>query len=82
VAAPLALALVEKLALGTDGVWWWLRLRMIGPFEAAYAEGRPSIRMVGGNPVDFDHPHIWIGLVLAAAFLACAVWLRRSSEPI
>ena len=82
VAAPLALALVEHLALGTSGVWWWLRLRMIGPFEAAYAEGRPSIRMVGGNPVDFDHPHIWIGLVLAAAFLACAVWLRRSSEPI
>ena len=83
VAAPLALALVEKLALGTNGVWWWLRLRMIGPFEAAYAEGQQTgVHPAGGNPVDFDHPHIWIGLVLAAAFLAAAVWLRRSSEPI
>jgi len=85
-AAPLALALVERLALGTSAVWAWLGLRMIGPFAAAYAEGQQAgaagIHAPIGNPVDWDRPHIWIGLVLATIFLAAAVRLRRSSEPI
>jgi len=81
VAAPLALALVEKLALGTGAVWSWLGLRMIGPFQAAYLQGQHEGVHIA-SPVDWDQPHMWIGLVLAAAFLAAAVWLRRSSEPI
>lgn len=81
VAAPLGLALVEKLALGTSLVWSWLGLRMIGPFQAAYLQGQQEAVHIA-NPVDWDQPHIWIGLALAAVFLAAAIRLRRSSEPI
>ncbi len=81
---PLALALIERLALGTTVVGSWLRLRLAGPFMAAYAEGRsktPGHPAQGVNPADLGSPHLWIGLVLAAAFLAAAVWLRRSRDP-
>ena len=35
------------------------------------------------DPVKFlGTPGLWIGLGLAAVFLAAAVWLRRNREPL
>ena len=85
-APPLGLALLERLALGTHVVWSWLQLRLVGPFIAAYLEGQhegaPGSHPLSPNPASFESPHFWIGLILAAGFLAAAVRLRRSREPI
>ena len=72
-AAPLVLGLVERLALGTHFFWHWLGLRLVGPFAGMAGKGRD---------IGWTSPHVWIGLALAAAFLAAAIWLRRSREPI
>jgi ABC-2 type transport system permease protein len=79
-AAPLLLGLVEQLAFGTTLVWRWLALRIVGVFLGS--AGRAGRLGFGPDPTGWDSPHVWIGLVLAAAFLAGAVWLRRSREPI
>jgi ABC-2 type transport system permease protein len=72
-ASPLVLALVERLALGTHFVFSWLALRLVGVFAGAVGKG---------HDIGWASPHVWTGLALAAAFLAGAVWLRRSREPI
>ena len=84
VATPLAPGLVEQLALGTHAVWSWLGLRMVGAFAGAYDDGAKATAHHASHldPGGWTSPHIWIGLVLATAFLAAAVRLRRSREPI
>jgi ABC-2 type transport system permease protein len=72
-ASPLVLALVERLALGTHFVFSWLGLRLVGAFAGAVGKG---------HDIGWTSPHVWTGVALAAAFLAGAVWLRRSREPI
>jgi hypothetical protein len=46
----------------------------------------PSIPTVGLEQLDPVHflssPGLWLGLIAAAAFLAGAVWLRRTREAI
>jgi ABC-2 type transport system permease protein len=78
VAPPLALALLEKLALNTTVVWDWVKLRAVGPFVASMEKATPG----HPHPTDFASPHLWIGLVLAVAFFAVAVRLRRVADPI
>lgn len=78
VAAPLAVALVEKLALNTEVVWGWVKLRAVGPFLAASEKATPG----HPHPTDFSNPHLWIGLLMAVAFFAVAVRLRRVADPI
>jgi len=73
VVPPLALALVERLALGTSYVAGWLKLRVAGAFLGA---------MGHHDGPGWLSPEMWIGLALAAAFLAAAVRLRRSGDPI
>jgi ABC-2 type transport system permease protein len=74
---PLALALVEHLGLRTHYVFSWLILRLAGAFT-------PSGRVNDGtfDPASYLDPQLWLGLVVAAALLTGAVWLRRSREPI
>jgi ABC-2 type transport system permease protein len=72
-ASPLVLALVERLALGTHFIFSWLGLRLVGAFAGAVGKG---------HDIGWESPHVWTGLALGAAFLAGAVWLRRSREPI
>ncbi len=84
---PLAICLVERLALGTSHFGSML----IGAFTDGIGEAF-SVNGAGEAPIhsvaDIDlfrlaaNPHLWIGLVVGAAFLGAAVRLRRSAEPI
>jgi ABC-2 type transport system permease protein len=81
----LAIALVERIAFDTSHFATMLMNRMGGGAEAMTAPG--------GTPMDPTMTHLtpehflssaglWIGLLVAAAFLAGAVRLRRSQGPI
>ncbi|MBI3778606.1 MAG: ABC transporter permease [Gammaproteobacteria bacterium] len=76
---------VEKIAFKTSHFLAMLQYRLTGP--------EPSTTTApGGNLMDmlsaltpaqfFSTPGLWIGLLVAAAFLAAAVRLRRYREPI
>ena len=92
-----AAALVEKVVLGTGGVLAFVRYRLLGSFEAAFvvpkarpvtpgAKGQAEM-LIPGDPVPdpmkfFGSPGLWLGLAVALALLALAVWLRRRRDPI
>ena len=91
---PLALMLLEKIALDTSNFSALVSYRFHGGFTAAFAGDfqRPMGRLAhdAGMHVDlprmdpaqfFTTPGLWAGLVFAAAFLAAAAWLRRYREP-
>ena len=87
---PFAIGLVEKIALGTTHFVSLLKYRVTGAMTEAFAVGsqrgadHPDIdRLAQLEPARFlSAPGLWIGLALAAAFLAAAVRLRRDQEPI
>jgi ABC-2 type transport system permease protein len=82
---PLAIGVVERMAFNTSHFANLLMRRLAGP------EGLPA-KAPGSAPMDplahadlgafLSAPGLWIGLVLAAIFLAAAVRLRRYREPI
>ena len=87
---PLAVALTEKLAFGTNHIGDLILLRVFGGYEAAFVT--PKRMAPGMNPMAFT-PHIdaakfvsapglWIGLLVAAGMVAATVWMRRRREPI
>jgi ABC-2 type transport system permease protein len=82
---PFVICGVEKIAFNTTYFLSMLERRLIGP--------QTSTPMTPGSaPMDpmaalmphgfFSEPGLWIGLALAAAFLAAAVRLRRYRGPI
>ena len=81
----LAIGIVEKIAFNTSYFAAILKNRMGGggddaPFNAYEAA---SHAMAHSNLGQFlIRPGLWVGLALAAAFLAAAVRLRRSQGPI
>ena len=82
---PLAVAVVEKIAFNTSHFAEWVGYRFSGP--QAYA-----VIVPGGMTMDpmmslglgsfLSTPGLWTGLIVAAAFLAGAVRLRRDRGPI
>jgi len=80
----LAIALVEKIAFNTSHFGAMLANRMGGGAEALTAPGRvPMDPMTHLTPGHFlSSAGLWIGLLIAAAFLAGAVRLRRFQGPI
>ena len=82
---PLAICVIEKIAFNTSYFATWLGSRFIGGTDgASYAAASMSM-----DPMAQFHlgrflinPELWIGLALAAAFLAAAVRLRRYQGPI
>jgi len=92
---PLAVCLVERLAFATNHLWTMLRSRLAGVGQALAGTephsntvkgmGRTAIAQFqdGFDPsVFFSNPALWIGLVVAAGFIAAAVWMRRYREPL
>jgi ABC-2 type transport system permease protein len=95
---PLAVGLLEKMVFGTDYFWALLRDRFAGGFAHALAVRRPGTSLLQGDgmsthvpqqllqildPVKFlSSPALWIGLGVAAVFIAAAVWMRRYREPL
>jgi ABC-2 type transport system permease protein len=82
---PLAAGVLEKMAFNTSHVASLVKYRFIGHVARAFAvtaHGRiDSLPQL--TPGQFlTTPGLWIGLTLAAMFLAAAVRLRRNREPI
>jgi ABC-2 type transport system permease protein len=76
---------VEKIAFKTSHFLALLRYRLIGPEPSTTtARGDNVMDMLSAlTPAQFfSTPGLWVGLAVAAIFLAAAVRLRRYREPI
>jgi ABC-2 type transport system permease protein len=81
----LAIGVVEKIAFNTSHFGAILEYRFTGGTEgAAFAASSASMDPLAHfNPGQFlISPGMWIGMAVAAAFLAAAVRLRRYRDPI
>ena len=77
---PLAIGVVEKIAFNTSHFAAMLGYRFAGPESFHFTEPGP---LMTPDPGKFlSTPGLWIGLAVAAIFLAAAVRLRRYREPI
>ena len=82
---PLALCLVERIALDSNHLFALLVQRLIGWFHLAFdgSENGSTDPLAALTPLQYlGSPALWIGLVFAAIFLAAAVQLRHRREPI
>jgi ABC-2 type transport system permease protein len=81
---PLAVCVVEKIAFNTTHFAAMLQNRLAGGAEAVTApDTMPIAPMTHLTPGNFlSSPGLWIGLIIAAGFLAAAVRLRRYRGPI
>ena len=83
---PLALGVLERIAFQSSYFGSLLRYRLVGAMEEAFAldpGDKDILRLTQLDPLGFlGSAGLWTGLVLAAAFLAAAVRLRRYREPI
>jgi hypothetical protein len=61
-----------------------LQYRLTGPEPASAARSENLMDMISALTAAqfFSTPGLWIGLAVAAIFLAAAVRLRRNREPI
>lgn len=87
----LALGAIEKIVFDTTYVARLVGQRVTGNFEAAFVvvhfpkdTHAPVVdRLVQLDPLKFlSSPGLWIGLVIAAAFIAGAIQLRRYRGPL
>jgi ABC-2 type transport system permease protein len=90
---PAALCLAEKLAFNTTYLTQLVIARFRGVYTYGFVAKPPHLPNtpaptppVGLAQIDPSHfvtaPGLWIGLVVAAAFIAVSVWLRRRREPL
>jgi ABC-2 type transport system permease protein len=85
VVPPFVIWAVEKIAFNTSYFLKMLEYRVNGPDFAGSAmhSSPPMGSMVTPTPLTFFIlPGLWLGLAIAAAFLAGAVRLRRYRGPI
>jgi ABC-2 type transport system permease protein len=83
----LALGVLEKLTMDTMHIGTLVRDQLVGGYTEAFTggirNGIPFHALAVPTPGRFlGAPGLWIGLALAAVFLAAAVRLRRHREPI
>jgi ABC-2 type transport system permease protein len=87
----LAISAIEKLAFDTTFFIRMLVNRLTGGFEQGFVVVKypkdahvPVVdRLIELDPLKFlSSPGLWIGLVIAAAFLIAAIRLRRSRGPL
>jgi ABC-2 type transport system permease protein len=85
-APPLALALFEKIAFDTNYLFSLIGYRFTGWFQEGFGPGARESYRTGLAELDpgrfVTSPGLWGGLIVAAGFLAAAVWLRRNRDPI
>jgi ABC-2 type transport system permease protein len=80
---PFVIGAVEKMAFNTTYFFEMLKHRFVGPDAPAVAGNDMMGQMSASNALQFfSEPGLWIGLAIAAAFLAVAVRLRRYRGPI
>ena len=90
---PVGVMVFERLSLGSSYVSKIVRDRFNGSIAAAFhvpdrqlgphESLRHIIDLPTPDPVGFfTSPSLWIGLAVAGAFFAAAVWLRRRAEPV
>jgi len=85
---PFALSAGERIVFGSSYISSLLKYRFMGAMAEAFAPYKPNSagiidRFDQLTPARFlTAPGLWIGLALAAIFLAAAVRLRRYREPI
>lgn len=80
-------AMLERGAFGTSHIGAFLGQRLFGGFEQAFSVGGEGMVPIGKvSDIDllkvFTNPGLWGGLIVTAALLAAAVWLRRRRGPI
>lgn len=86
--APLAaVAIIGRLAFGAGPTFNLLSQRLIGGFTGPFTVGSrgdaPVRALADLDPARlFGQPGLWIGLIVAAAFLFAAVRLRLTRSPI
>ena len=76
---------VEKMAFRTSHFLAMLEYRLVGPEAPATTGPRGNLMdmLSALTPMQFfSTPGLWVGLAVAAIFLAAAVRLRRNREPI
>jgi ABC-2 type transport system permease protein len=75
---------VEKVAFRTSHFLALLQYRLIGPQPSTTPSSGALMDMLSALTAAqfFSTPGLWIGLAIAAAFLAAAARLRRNREPI
>ena len=80
---PFVICVVEKIAFNTSHFLALLQDRLMGPADAMAAHSQPKDFMATLIPQHFfSIPGLWIGLGVAAIFLATAARLRRYQGPI
>jgi len=80
---PFVICGVEKVAFNTSHFLALLQERLAGPGDAMASHSAPEDFMESLIPDHFfSAPGLWVGLALAAVFLAVAVRLRRYQGPI
>jgi ABC-2 type transport system permease protein len=80
---PFVICVVEKIAFNTSHFLALLQDRLLGPADAMAAHSQPEDFMATLIPHHFfSIPGLWIGLGVAAIFLATAARLRRYQGPI
>lgn len=87
-AAPLvAIAVVGRLGFGAGASFDLLANRVVGGFTGPFTVGSrgeaPVSKLADLDPARlYGQPGVWIGLIVAAAFLFAAIRLRRTRGPI
>jgi ABC-2 type transport system permease protein len=80
---PFLIGGVEKLVFNSTHFLNLLLRRLEGPESTAPPGASMMDIMTSLGPLKFlSEPGLWIGLAIAGAFLAGAVWLRRSRGPV
>lgn len=84
---PVALGLFEGIAFHSGRLFALIGWRLSGSDTLAYAPGWGSDKAISRldqlDPLGFIvSPDLWVGLLLAAAMIVGAAWLRRRREPV
>ena len=82
----IAIQIVERIAFRSTLIASLLQYRLVGAMREAFTVDPMKVRITRFSqlsPLRFlTSPGLWLGLIVAAAFLAAAVRLRRNREPI